>query len=95
MRRCNSGSEHELCGVVGGRITSSTAGEGQAMAEVLKGNFTPRRRVVVDEGKEDLTTQFEREAMKKLGGSIAFVAKKNFLYGLGKDDNDTECQDGS
>ncbi len=65
------------------------------MAEILKGNFTPRQRVVVDEGKEDLTTQFEREAMKKLGGSIAFVTKKSFLYGGGKDDNDTKSTDGS
>lgn len=65
------------------------------MAEVLRGNFTPRQRVVVDEEKENLTTQFEREAMKKLGGSIAFVAKKNFLYGVGKDNSDTKSTDGS
>ena len=52
------------------------------MAEILKGNFTPRRRIVVDEDKEDLTTQFEREALRRLGGSIAFVAKKKFLYGV-------------
>ncbi len=65
------------------------------MAEVLKGNFTPRRRVVVDEGKDDLTTQFEREALKRLGGSIAFVAKKNFLYGVNKDESNTESPDGS
>ncbi len=65
------------------------------MAEVLKGNFTPRRRVVVEEGKDDLTTQFEREALKRLGGSIAFVAKKNFLYGVNKDESNTESPDGS
>ena len=65
------------------------------MAEVLKGNFTPRRRVVVDEGKDDLTTQFEREALKRLGGSIAFVAKKNFLYGVNKNESNTESPDGS
>ena len=65
------------------------------MAEVLKGNFTPRRRVVVDEDSEDLTTQFEREALKRLGGSIAFVSKKNFLYGVTKDDGTSESTDGS
>ncbi|MFQ5801315.1 MAG: hypothetical protein ACE5JQ_00275 [Candidatus Methylomirabilales bacterium] len=65
------------------------------MAEVLRGNFTPRQRVVVDDGKEDLTTQFEREALKRLGGSIAFVAKKNFLYGVSKDDGNTESTDDS
>ncbi len=65
------------------------------MAEVLKGNFTPRQRVVVDEDKEDLTTQFEREALKRLGGSIAFVSKKNFLYGVDKDDDTSESTDGS
>jgi hypothetical protein len=67
----------------------------QIMAEVLKGNFTPRRRVVVDEDSEDLTTQFEREALKRLGGSIAFVSKKNFLYGVTKDDGTSESTDGS
>lgn len=65
------------------------------MAEVLKGNFTPRRRVVVDEDSEDLTTQFEREALKRLGGSIAFVSKKNFLYGVTKDGGTSESTDGS
>ncbi len=65
------------------------------MTEVLKGNFTPRRRVVVDEGKEDLTTRFEREALKRLGGSIAFVAKKNFLYGVDEDDDKAKSTDDS
>ena len=69
------------------------------MAEVLKGNFTPRKRVVVEEGKEDLTTQFEREALKRLGGSIAFVAKKKFLYGVSTNENRDEdhgaSEDGS
>lgn len=52
--------------------------------QVLKGNFTPRKPVEVSEVKEDLTTQFEREALKRLGGSIAFVSKKKFLYGMEK-----------
>ena len=69
------------------------------MAEVLRGNFTPRKRVVVEEGKEDLTSQFEREALKRLGGSIAFVAKKKFLYGVSTNENRDEdhgaSEDGS
>jgi len=65
------------------------------MAEVLKGNFTPRRRVVVEEGKEDLTSQFEREALKRLGGSIAFVAKKKFLYGVSTNEKRDEDRGGS
>ncbi len=65
------------------------------MAEVLKGNFTPRRRVVVDEEGENLTTQFEREALKRLGGSIAFVSKKNFIYGVDEDDDKAKSTDDS
>jgi len=60
------------------------------MAEVLRGNFTPRKRVVVDDATEDLTSQFEREALKRLGGSIAFVAKKKFLYGVSKTETDDD-----
>lgn len=52
------------------------------MTQVLRGNFTTRKPVAVNEVKEDLNTQFEREALKRLGGSIAFVAKKRFLYGV-------------
>ena len=65
------------------------------MAEVLRGNFTPRKRVVVEEGKEDLTSQFEREALKRLGGSIAFVAKKKFLYGVSTNEKRDEDRGGS
>lgn len=55
------------------------------MTKVLRGNFIPRKPVVVQNVNEDLNTQFEREALKRLGGSIAFVAKKKFLYGVSKD----------
>jgi len=50
--------------------------------EVLKGNFATRKKVVAPEAGEDLNTRFEREALKRLGGSIAFVSKKKFLFGL-------------
>jgi len=55
------------------------------MRNILKGNFKTRK-LVVGEQEEDLTQQFEREALKRLGGSIAFVSKKKFLYGTGQDD---------
>jgi len=54
------------------------------MSDVLKGNFKPQKPVEVDQAQEDLNTQFEREALKRLGGSIAFVSKKKFLYGMGQ-----------
>lgn len=54
------------------------------MVQILRGNFTPRKPVIVEDVKEDLSAQFEREALKRLGGSIAFVAKEKFLYGLNR-----------
>ena len=56
------------------------------MTQVLRGNFTPRKPPQVEEIKEDLNSQFEREALKRLGGSIAFVSKKKFLYGMNEKD---------
>jgi hypothetical protein len=53
------------------------------MAQVLRGNFQPKKIPVVDEPvRDDLTTRFEAEALKRLGGSIAFVSKKKFTLGL-------------
>lgn len=55
------------------------------MAQILRGNFTPKKQPQVEApAEDDLTTQFEREALKRLGGSIAFVSKKKkFLSGTG------------
>jgi hypothetical protein len=50
------------------------------MSDVLKGNFKPEKPVEVEKEREDLNFKFEREALKRLGGSIAFVSKKKFLY---------------
>ena len=52
------------------------------MADVLKGNFSPKKKVSIEEAKDDLNSQFEREALKRLGGSVAFVSKKKFSFGL-------------
>ena len=50
------------------------------MSEILKGNFTTKRDVKVEENKDEIEERFEREAMKHLGGSIAFVAKKRVKW---------------
>ncbi len=55
------------------------------MAQLLRGNFTVKKPVEAGEAEEDLTSRFEREALKRLGGSIAFVSKKKFLYGVSND----------
>ena len=69
-----------------------SAGENH-VKEVLKGNFAPRKKVVAPETADDLNARFEREALKRLGGSIAFVSKKKFLFGLDKAKD--EAKDGA
>ena len=62
---------------------------------LLKGNFTPKKPVLKAEVTEDATTKFEREALKRLGGSIAFVSKKKFLYGMGKESSADDAASGA
>ncbi len=50
------------------------------MKSVIRGNFTPVKDVTVGEERPTLESQFQREALKRLGGSIAFVSNKNFLW---------------
>jgi hypothetical protein len=50
------------------------------MSDVLKGNFKPARPVEVKKTDETLEDRFEREVKKRLGGSIAYVAKKKVLW---------------
>ncbi len=52
------------------------------MPSVLKGNFEPKKKVEkqVEEEATDLESRFEMEAMKNLGGSIAFVSKKKVKW---------------
>jgi len=53
------------------------------MSEVLKGNFKAKNEVKVsDEKPESIEDRFEREAKKRLGGSIAYVAKKKVMWDL-------------
>ena len=56
------------------------------MSSVLKGNFETKNKVETENEKEDdLDSKFERAAMKRLGGSISFVRKKQIDWG--DDDN--------
>lgn len=51
------------------------------MSDVLKGNFSPKKSVQVTDAKdESLEGRFEREALKRLGGSIAFVSRKKVMW---------------
>lgn len=52
--------------------------------DVLKGNFKTKKEVKVEDTTTDesLEDRFEREALKHLGGSIAFVAKKKVVWDM-------------
>lgn len=53
------------------------------MDEVLKGNFATKHKVEVQSGQAPtLEERFEMEALKKLGGSMAFVSKKKVMWDL-------------
>ena len=53
------------------------------MANVLKGNYEPKKSITVEQKQGDsLEERFERDALKRLGGSIAFVAKKKVAWNL-------------
>lgn len=52
------------------------------MSDILKGNFKTKHEVAVESGgKQTLEERFEKEALKRLGGSIAFVSKKKVDWG--------------
>jgi len=62
------------------------------MDKFLRGNFDPKKEVVdeEDEKKDTLEARFEKKALKRLGGSIAFVSKKRVLWGDDSDDDSGE-----
>ncbi len=56
------------------------------MSEILKGNFKTKNQVVYQPEKNNTLEEiFEKEALKKLGGSIAFVSKKKVMWDDNKD----------
>lgn len=50
--------------------------------DILKGNFQTEKKVEIqtEQPQESLESRFEREALKRVGGSIAFVSKKKVLW---------------
>lgn len=51
------------------------------MSDVLRGNFKTKNAVDAEDGKaKTLEERFEKEAMKRLGGSIAFVSKRKVMW---------------
>ena len=66
------------------------------MSDILKGNFKTEKKVQVEtddiNDKNSLEDQFEQEALKRLGGSIAFVSKKNVMWS--EKDNENKLENG-
>ena len=57
--------------------------KGIKMNEVLKGNFKTKNKVIVETKEENsLESRFEKKAMERLGGSIAYVSKKKVKWDL-------------
>ena len=53
------------------------------MNSVLQGNFTPQKKVEAGaEAGDKIESEFERKALKRLGGSVAYVAKKKVNWDL-------------
>ncbi len=52
------------------------------MKEFLKGNYKVDAAIKESEAEAEAgaTEAFERKALSRLGGSICFVSKKNFLW---------------
>jgi hypothetical protein len=53
------------------------------MTSYLKGNYKTVKSVAAqpeDGSKQNLEERFEREALKRLGGSISFVSKKKVKW---------------
>lgn len=51
------------------------------MSDLLKGNYKVARPVIDSSAEPTLEEKFEREAIKRLGGSIAFVSKRKVVWG--------------
>jgi len=61
--------------------SNPTLAKEHSMSDILKGNFKTKNPVTkADEGEKTLEDKFEKEALKRLGGSIAFVSKKKVMW---------------
>jgi hypothetical protein len=53
------------------------------MTSVLKGNFKPQKEISAEKKEaETLEQKFEAEALKRLGGSIAFVKRRKVAWDI-------------
>ena len=53
------------------------------MSKLIKGNFNVKNEIKDEknlDSSDTLEDQFEKEALKRLGGSIAFVSKRKVLW---------------
>jgi|GEM_PF-934310 hypothetical protein len=52
------------------------------MSDFLKGNFKTKKNVQKQEQTrgDQINEEFERTALRRLGGSIAFVSRKGFVW---------------
>ena len=51
------------------------------MPDILKGNFKTKNPVSTKpEAEKSLEDKFEKAALKRLGGSIAFVSKRKVMW---------------
>jgi hypothetical protein len=51
------------------------------MPDILRGNFKTKNPVSTEsEGEKSLEDKFENAALKRLGGSIAFVSKRKVMW---------------
>lgn len=58
------------------------------MGDILRGNFKTKKKVRGEDEKElPLEARYEKEALKKLGGSIAFVSKKKVMWDMKDKEN--------
>ena len=58
------------------------------MSELLKGNFVIKHPVLDEAPPTSLEEQFEAAALKRLGGSITFVAKKRVMWDIAAQPDD-------
>jgi hypothetical protein len=56
------------------------------MDDILKGNFTTKKKVEAPTEPESLEERFEKAALRRLGGSIAFVSKKKVVWDIKDED---------
>jgi hypothetical protein len=62
------------------------------MTDYLKGNYKLDASITAAESDEtDATSEFEKKALSRLGGSICFVSKKGFLW-KGDGASDDTCK---